>query len=129
MITDFGALDEATGAVVQCDGKLVVAGFTSTYTSASIALARYDTNGTLDPTFGTGGKVITSIGPVAQANAIVLQPNGGSWSPVSRSGHNDSLRLPGTTTTGPWTRRSVTVAQRLLDLGLGAEASALGGQS
>ena len=31
-------------------------------TGNDFALARYNTNGTLDATFGTGGKVITDFG-------------------------------------------------------------------
>lgn len=49
--------DAATTAVLQTDGKIVVAG----QGAAGLEMARYTTTGGLDPTFGTGGKVITTI--------------------------------------------------------------------
>ena len=43
-------------------------------------MARYDTDGNLDPSFGTDGKVLTSFGPRATctsyANAAAIQPDG-----------------------------------------------------
>jgi uncharacterized delta-60 repeat protein len=42
-----------------------------------IALVRYNANGTLDPTFGTGtGIVSTLIGGCTSASGLVLQPDG-----------------------------------------------------
>jgi len=43
---------------------------------ANFALARYGSNGSLDPSFGAGGKVITSFGGIDQASAVTLQPDG-----------------------------------------------------
>lgn len=42
------------------DGKILVAG-PVTSTAYSLALARYNSNGTLDATFGSGGTMVTSI--------------------------------------------------------------------
>ncbi len=76
VITDFGGSDDwAAALVLQPDGKLVAAGFSGT-DSANFALARYHPNGSLDSTFGTGGKVITDFGGSDLANALVLQPDG-----------------------------------------------------
>src|SRR6478672_1709197 len=47
----------ANSIVLQGDGKIVVAGNGGT----DFGLARYNTNGTLDATFGSGGKVVTDI--------------------------------------------------------------------
>ena len=66
------ALDLAWAVAVQTDGKIVVAG----QTSEDILLRRYDTDGSLDTTFGSGGNVYTSIGDVAGARALVIEPNG-----------------------------------------------------
>jgi uncharacterized delta-60 repeat protein len=76
--TDFaGDRDEAHGVVVQADGKLVAAGGAKTSRSQDFALARYNPNGTLDTTFGTGGKVTTDFaGNDDQAFAVVLQSDG-----------------------------------------------------
>jgi len=70
-----GAFDEARALVVQ-DGRLVVAGFTFTgeFSSGNFALARYRHDGDLDPTFGTGGKVVTDFaGSFDEADALVVQ--------------------------------------------------------
>src|SRR5215813_1093746 len=48
--------DEAHSVVVQKDGKLLVGGSTTNLDETKdFALARYNGNGTLDTTFGTGG--------------------------------------------------------------------------
>ena len=55
--------DVGWDVAVQKDGKTIVAGeafLTSGFDSA-FALARYNTNGTLDTTFGRGGKVFTNF--------------------------------------------------------------------
>ncbi len=80
---DFGGLtDRASAVAVQADGKIVVAGFTTPAGSCGsgcedFALARYDVDGTLDPSFGTGGTVTTDFeGLGDQGRALVLQPDG-----------------------------------------------------
>ena len=46
-------------------------------TGADIALARYNANGSLDPTFGDGGTVVTDLQSSYQgAEAIVIQADG-----------------------------------------------------
>ncbi|MGV3661792.1 MAG: hypothetical protein ACO1TE_16520 [Prosthecobacter sp.] len=70
--------DEAHAVALQADGKIVVAG-TSNNSDAweEFALARYHPNGTLDTTFGTGGKVITDVdGVTSYAWDVVVQPDG-----------------------------------------------------
>jgi uncharacterized delta-60 repeat protein len=53
----------ANSALLQSDGKLIVAGsYKNEGTPREFAVARYDTNGNLDPTFGNGGKTTTSLG-------------------------------------------------------------------
>ncbi len=62
LFTDFGAAKEQANAVViQPDGRIIAAGFTGAGRKAEYALARYLPNGTLDPAFGVGGKVVTPI--------------------------------------------------------------------
>ncbi len=61
--TDFGGDDVARIVKTQSDGKIVVAGYTrSDGFQADFALARYNSNGSLDTTFGVNGKTTTSIG-------------------------------------------------------------------
>ena len=67
VVTDFGPndRDSAFGFLIQSDGKIVLAGSTCERFASSecdFALARYDNNGNLDPTFGTGGRVVSGFG-------------------------------------------------------------------
>src|SRR5215467_9786835 len=78
--TAFGISAEATSAVVQADGKIVAAGFANLNGGESFALVRYNSNGTIDTSFGTGGKVTTpflSQGlSLAMAYSVAIQPDG-----------------------------------------------------
>src|SRR2546421_514589 len=67
----------ASALVVQPDGKLVAAGRSSVGNHPSFSLARYASDGTLDPIFGAGGRVVTEVGSDAEAFALVLQPDDG----------------------------------------------------
>lgn len=58
--------------VIQNDGKIVVGA--STY--ADMALIRYNTDGSLDTTFGSGGIVIFDLGYSEGLSKILLQPDG-----------------------------------------------------
>jgi uncharacterized delta-60 repeat protein len=69
--------EESLAVAVQPDGKIVVAGYTGTAGPggpANFALARYAANGSLDASFGTGGKVVTGV--AGNAYAIAIQPDG-----------------------------------------------------
>jgi uncharacterized delta-60 repeat protein len=69
--TDFGSdYDRASAVAVQRDGKLVVAGDTNV---SDLVLARYQTDGTLDPTFGSGG-IVRRLN--MSATALALQRDG-----------------------------------------------------
>ena len=80
--TDFNVLaDQAHAVAIQGDGKIVVvgsAGFNSpTGGGTDFAVARYNPNGTLDTSFGSGGKLTTDIGGATDiARNVVLQGNG-----------------------------------------------------
>ncbi len=72
--------DYATGLAIQTDGKLVVAGYHQEGESTNIAVARYETNGDLDQSFGTAddgtenGIVNISLGDGDDmANAVAVQ--------------------------------------------------------
>ena len=74
--TSFTGEATATAVAIQADGKIVTAGRASSGTRSNFVLARYDTDGTLDPFFGAGGRVVTSLAVDAEALALVLQPDG-----------------------------------------------------
>jgi uncharacterized delta-60 repeat protein len=60
--TDFGGYDAATSIVVQSDGKILVAGSSKNGTHWDFALARYNSDGSLDTSFGSNGRLTTDIG-------------------------------------------------------------------
>jgi uncharacterized delta-60 repeat protein len=76
--TFLGVFDRANAVAIQPDGRIVVAGVTFRTSSRSdILLARYDANGSLDQTFGSGGWVTTSVvNDFNGADAVLLQPDG-----------------------------------------------------
>ena len=78
--TDFdGFNDDVYAVLVQPDGKIVAAGSAKNPTNFyDFGLARYLPNGTIDTTFGSGGKVRTDFGTRGydQARSAVLQPDG-----------------------------------------------------
>ncbi|MEI2671925.1 MAG: hypothetical protein V9G13_12580 [Marmoricola sp.] len=70
--TDFGSDDLARAIAVQPDGKVMAAG----KSGSKVAVARYQTNGVLDPSFGSGGKVAFAVGDSVEARAMSLLPDG-----------------------------------------------------
>lgn len=78
VLTDFGMYESINSIARQADGKLVVAGTRDNSSNVSFALARYNTNGTLDTTFGLNGKLTTDFGDFSndRARAVVVQTDG-----------------------------------------------------
>ena len=76
--TGFGLLstDIANAVAIQKDGKIVVVGFSTVEGTADFAIARYNTDGSLDASFGTGGLVTTDFGGTDAGNAVAIQKNG-----------------------------------------------------
>jgi uncharacterized delta-60 repeat protein len=73
-----GNVSEAAKAVaLQADGKIVVAGPSSLALNSNFAVARYDTEGELDPTFGDDGKLrVDFFGFTDIAESVAVQPDG-----------------------------------------------------
>lgn len=60
--TDIGrGLDAANAVIVQPDGKIIIGGYAFNGNNIDFALVRLNTNGTLDYSFGTNGKVLTDF--------------------------------------------------------------------
>ena len=86
MTTDFGdqSYDEPYAVVLQPDGKIVLGGYTNhgngpgvLFGADQLALARYGSNGLLDPTYGKGGRVIFDGGSLDERIlALALAPDG-----------------------------------------------------
>ncbi len=69
---DFGGTDVANAMALQPDGKILVAGTDGD----GFAVARLLPNGTLDPSFGTGGRATVNFTGVDVARGMALQPDG-----------------------------------------------------
>ncbi len=78
VITQFIGDAVPSSLVVQPDGKIIAGGSSYTPTSfADFALARYNTNGSIDNTFGTGGKLYTEMGSGTNIiTSLALQADG-----------------------------------------------------
>jgi uncharacterized delta-60 repeat protein len=78
VITDFDtSWEEAWAATIQSDGKIIVAGSSANDKPWDFALARYNTNGSLDNTFGAGGLVTTDFGNSYDLGvSVVMQLDG-----------------------------------------------------
>jgi len=67
----------ANAGALQGDGKIVVAGFIATnQNQEQPGLLRYNTDGTLDPNFGIGGKVVIGGTNAGAAFAVAVQTDG-----------------------------------------------------
>ena len=76
--TSFGSKDDAiTGIAIQSDGKIVAGGYATVSNRLTFAVARYNTNGTLDKTFDGDGKVTTNVVSLGEEiKDIMIQPDG-----------------------------------------------------
>jgi uncharacterized delta-60 repeat protein len=72
-----GANAVADAAVMQSDGKMLLAGYSSGTNPSGFALGRFNADGSPDAGFGNGGSVVSSvIGSNSNAKALALQPDG-----------------------------------------------------
>jgi len=74
-ITTLG--DAALAVALQADGKIIAAGASRSQVNPNFAVARYDTAGVLDPSFGNGGTLeIDFFGFTDIAESVVVQSDG-----------------------------------------------------
>jgi uncharacterized delta-60 repeat protein len=79
VVSNFGSASESARAVaIQPDGRIVVAGTSSSRERASdFLVARYNADGALDTSFGSGGKTLLDFStPIDVALAVALQSDG-----------------------------------------------------
>lgn len=78
VITRFTQFDNQGYALaLQKDGKIVAAGSVHTGKNFDFGVARFNTNGGLDPTFGDGGKLVLEVSEwYDEADCIAVQPDG-----------------------------------------------------
>ncbi len=74
VITPVESRSEANSVVIQSDGKILLGGSSKYY----LNLVRYNSDGTLDTTFGTGGKVITDVNGYysEKCKSVAIQSDG-----------------------------------------------------
>lgn len=68
--------DRARGLAVDAAGRIIVVGSTGDGGTTNVALARLNTNGTLDGSFGIGGKVVIELSGNDQAHSVQVQQDG-----------------------------------------------------
>jgi uncharacterized delta-60 repeat protein len=78
VVTAFGpGIDRGRAIALQADGKIVVVGDAQLGGTEAYAVARYESDGTLDTTFGVGGLVTTDTSAGAELLlAVAVQPDG-----------------------------------------------------
>ncbi|MCQ3939120.1 MAG: hypothetical protein DPW18_19055 [Chloroflexi bacterium] len=75
--TDLGFRERTSDIVLQPDGKIVLVGKMYSPDFADILLVRYNSNGSLDDTFGENGVLRVDFNNASDSgNGIALQPNG-----------------------------------------------------
>ncbi len=81
----------ATCIAIQADGKIIAAGYSYDYSTHYYALARYNSDGTLDGSFGTGGIVLNELSTSdCSVNSLIIQADQriitGGYSPGTNDG-------------------------------------------
>lgn len=85
VITSFGNASEARRVFLQLDGKIVAVGSAYVGNNQGLALVRYNSDGSLDSGFGSGGKIIHGVFNISRfwLGDAALQPDG----KIIASGH------------------------------------------
>ena len=113
--------DSGNAVAQQGDGKLIVAGTTSTATGDQlIALARYNTDGSLDTSFGSSGQTTLSVpGIFVDVRGVAVAASGEIYVAFTAStGGNDATTSPSPPSmpmarpTPHWARAASRLSQR-----------------
>jgi uncharacterized delta-60 repeat protein/RHS repeat-associated protein len=94
--TSFGGTDVGASMLIQPDGKIVVVGYKLSGGSYDFAVARYNSDGTLDTGFDSDGKLTTNLGGSSDTGRdVALQSDGkiivGGSTNASSSNNNFAL--------------------------------------
>ena len=74
-----GAADSGMSVAVQSDGRIVVAGFSASASTAQVAVVRYNADGSVDPSFNGTGRAVGGFSGVLGsvfANSVAIQSDG-----------------------------------------------------
>lgn len=96
--------DVAHELLLQNDGKIIIGGFGVPSTSPTFCLARLNFNGSLDTSFGTGGKITSVFSSNSHCRGLAFQPDGkiiaaglyqnaGNFLAISRHLNNNALNV------------------------------------
>jgi uncharacterized delta-60 repeat protein len=111
----FGRNDSAAAVAIDGNGRIVVAGIAFAPDLPDFALARYNSDGSLDATFGTAGRSrpITSVATTARRQSPSTEAGRSSRRASRSRAHSraSSSRSPATTRTEASTRRSAPAAE------------------
>ncbi len=74
---DLGGTESLADVAIQTDQKIVATGYTLTGNNSQVLLMRFLSDGSLDPSFGTGGLVTTEVSPfLDRPQALSIQADG-----------------------------------------------------
>jgi uncharacterized delta-60 repeat protein len=73
-----GSVSTARAVTVQADGRILAVGYAVNLDGSPVGVVvkRFNSDGSLDSSFGTGGQEVISTMNLAQANAVALQADG-----------------------------------------------------
>jgi uncharacterized delta-60 repeat protein len=87
VITDLGQNETGNAVAIQTDGKIILAGKRDSGTASDFLLVRYNSNGSLDTSFGDSGKIISDLeGNSDAAVDVTLQGDGKTLAVGSKDG-------------------------------------------
>jgi len=93
--TDFGSDESGSSVTVQADGKILLGGDSDNGSTDDFALVRYNTDGSLDKSFGGDGEVTTDFGIDEWGSSVTVQTDGkillGGGSSSNGSNHDFAL--------------------------------------
>lgn len=130
-VFNVGLADELLAVAHQTDGKVVVAGTTGD----DVLVARLNTDGTFDSTFGQGGRRLIDFGAVDVATGVVILGDGriviGGYTVGSDGGDFVAARLTPSgaddTTFGPAGRRAFDLGGAVADKAYSVGVNSFGG--
>ena len=120
-----GDNDTARGIAVQSDGKIVVGGVAAVAGNNDFAVVRLNADGSLDASFGTGGKITTAIGAGAdEARGLAIQTDGKIvLTGYSHNGTNEDVALVRYNTDGSLDTNFDGDGKRTLAIGSGYDVA------
>ncbi|MDX2229547.1 MAG: DUF4347 domain-containing protein [Leptolyngbyaceae cyanobacterium bins.349] len=73
---DPNSMDQLVSMTQQPDGKIIAIGVTNSRINSNTVIARYNPDGSLDASFGTGGKAQIDFGVLDYMTSVTVQPDG-----------------------------------------------------